>query len=96
MNSLSDRTGRPQRSELAIKTERIERLPVEGNFTHDPSENDKAMHEVGLRLRREQIGVTRWDDKAGLRRDAAGFPVVDVLEPQEIKEIIGNEDGQSA
>jgi hypothetical protein len=37
-------------------------------------------------------GVTRWDEKAGLRRDAVGSQVIDVLEAQEIKET-GNEEG---
>jgi len=34
----------------------------------------------------------RWDEKAGLRRDAVGSQVIDVLEAQEIKET-GNEEG---
>jgi hypothetical protein len=38
------------------------------------------------------IDVTRWDEKAGLRRDAVGSQVIDVLEAQEIKET-GNEEG---
>ena len=38
------------------------------------------------------VDVTRWDEKAGLRRDAVGFQVIDVLEAQEIKET-GNEEG---
>jgi hypothetical protein len=33
---------------------------------------------------------TRWDEKAGLRRDAVGSQVIDALEAQEIKET-GNE-----
>jgi hypothetical protein len=33
----------------------------------------------------------RWDEKAGLRRDAVGSQVIDVLEAQEIKET-GNEE----
>jgi hypothetical protein len=37
------------------------------------------------------IDVTRWDEKAGLRRDAIGSQVIDVLEAQEIKET-GNEE----
>ena len=36
--------------------------------------------------------VIRWDEKAGLRRDAVGSQVIDVLEAQEIKET-GNEEG---
>ena len=36
--------------------------------------------------------VTRWDEKAGLRRDAVRSQVIDVLEAQEIKET-GNEEG---
>jgi len=35
--------------------------------------------------------VTRWDEKAGLRRDAVRSQVIDVLEAQEIKET-GNEE----
>jgi hypothetical protein len=35
--------------------------------------------------------VNRWDEKAGLRRDAVGSQVIDVLEAQEIKET-GNEE----
>jgi hypothetical protein len=38
------------------------------------------------------IDVNRWDEKAGLRRDAVGSQVIDVLEAQEIKET-GNEEG---
>jgi len=36
--------------------------------------------------------VNRWDEKAGLRRDAIGSQVIDVLKAQEIKET-GNEEG---
>jgi hypothetical protein len=36
--------------------------------------------------------VNRWDEKAGLRRDAVRSQVIDVLEAQEIKET-GNEEG---
>jgi hypothetical protein len=35
---------------------------------------------------------TRWDEKAGLRRDAIRSQVIDVLKAQEIKET-GNEEG---
>ena len=38
------------------------------------------------------IDVIRWDEKAGLRRDAVRSQVIDVLEAQEIKET-GNEEG---
>jgi hypothetical protein len=37
------------------------------------------------------IVVTRWDEKAGLRRDAVGSQIIDVLKAQEIKET-GNEE----
>jgi hypothetical protein len=37
-------------------------------------------------------GETRWDEKAGLRRDAVRSQVIDALEAQEIKET-GNEEG---
>jgi hypothetical protein len=38
------------------------------------------------------IDVNRWNEKAGLRRDAVRSQVIDVLEAQEIKET-GNEKG---
>jgi hypothetical protein len=41
--------------------------------------------------KREAGGDNRWDDKAGLRRDAIGSQVIDALEAQEIKET-GNEE----
>jgi len=41
---------------------------------------------------REATVVTRWDEKAGLRRDAVGSQIIEVLEAQEIKET-GNEEG---
>ena len=37
------------------------------------------------------VDETRWDEKAGLRRDAVGSQVIDVLKAQEIKET-GNEE----
>jgi hypothetical protein len=37
------------------------------------------------------IVVNRWDEKAGLRRDAIGSQVIDALEAQKIKET-GNEE----
>jgi hypothetical protein len=37
------------------------------------------------------VDVTRWDEKAGLRRDAVRSQVIDVLKAQEIKET-GNEE----
>jgi hypothetical protein len=46
-------------------------------------------------MRIQQAGVSdenRWDEKAGLRRDAVRSQVIDVLEAQEIKET-GNEEG---
>jgi hypothetical protein len=49
-----------------------------------------------MRLRRNLsfkiTDVIRWDEKAGLRRDAIRSPVIDALEAQEIKET-GNEKG---
>jgi hypothetical protein len=36
-------------------------------------------------------GLFRWDEKAGLRRDAVRSQVIDALEAQEIKET-GNEE----
>jgi hypothetical protein len=38
------------------------------------------------------IVVMRWDEKAGLRRDAVRSQVIDVFKAQEIKET-GNEEG---
>jgi hypothetical protein len=38
------------------------------------------------------VETNRWDEKAGLRRDAVRSQVIDVLEAQEIKET-GNEKG---
>jgi hypothetical protein len=38
------------------------------------------------------VDAIRWDEKAGLRRDAVGSQVIDALEAQEIKET-GNEEG---
>jgi hypothetical protein len=38
------------------------------------------------------VDENRWDEKAGLRRDAVRSQVIDVLEAQEIKET-GNEEG---
>jgi hypothetical protein len=38
------------------------------------------------------VYVIRWDEKAGLRRDAIRSQVIDVLLAQEIKET-GNEEG---
>jgi hypothetical protein len=38
------------------------------------------------------LAPNRWDEKAGLRRDAVRSQVIDVLEAQEIKET-GNEEG---
>jgi hypothetical protein len=43
-------------------------------------------------LERYVVVVIRWDEKAGLRRDAVRSQVIDVLEAQEIKET-GNEEG---
>ena len=54
---------------------------------HGRSPSGPARH--GL-LAPRIIGVTRWDEKAGLRRDAIRSQVIDALEAQEIKET-GNE-----
>ena len=40
---------------------------------------------------RREIDEIRWDEKAGLRRDAIGSQIIDALEAQEIKET-GNEE----
>jgi len=54
----------------------------------------KAPHRILVELLQDVIitGETRWDEKAGLRRDAVRSQVIDVLEAQEIKET-GNEEG---
>jgi hypothetical protein len=39
-----------------------------------------------------RIAEIRWDEKAGLRRDAVRSQVIDVLEAQEIRET-GNKEG---
>jgi hypothetical protein len=39
----------------------------------------------------QSTDVTRWDEKAGFRRDAIRSQVIDALEAQEIKET-GNEE----
>ena len=44
------------------------------------------------RATRKPVGEIRWDEKAGLRRDAIRSQVIDALEAQEIKES-GNEEG---
>jgi len=44
-----------------------------------------------LRTLSRIVVVTRWDEKAGLRRDAVRSQVIDALEAQEIKET-GNEE----
>jgi len=49
---------------------------------------DPAWTIVAIRVTDEN----RWDEKAGLRRDAVRSQVIDVLEAQEIKET-GNEEG---
>jgi hypothetical protein len=43
------------------------------------------------RVNRRQTVEIRWDEKAGLRRDAIRSQVIDTLEAQEIKET-GNEE----
>ena len=50
--------------------------------------NRKQLYFLILRV----AGVIRWDENAGLRRDAVRSQVIDVLEAQEIKET-GNEEG---
>jgi len=43
------------------------------------------------RIAKASVPVIRWDEKAGLRRDAIRSQVIDALEAQEIKET-GNEE----
>jgi len=45
-----------------------------------------------VRSKSPMVGENRWDEKAGLRRDAVRSQVIDALEAQEIKET-GNEEG---
>jgi hypothetical protein len=47
---------------------------------------------VRIADKQEATVVTRWDEKAGLRRDAVRSQDIDALEAQEIKET-GNEEG---
>ena len=59
-------------------------------MTGNPKQST-SRYSVGIRS--EWIdGENRWDEKAGLRRDAVRSQVIDVLEAQEIKET-GNEEG---
>jgi len=44
-----------------------------------------------ITVRPQIVALIRWDEKAGLRRDAVRSQVIDVLEAQEIKET-GNEE----
>jgi hypothetical protein len=47
---------------------------------------------IGPKVQSRKItDETRWDEKAGLRRDAVGSQIIDALEAQEIKET-GNEE----
>ena len=46
---------------------------------------------AGLADPQAVVDVIRWDEKAGLRRDAVRSQVIDALEAQEIKET-GNEE----
>jgi hypothetical protein len=51
---------------------------------------EQSLHLVEIRFRKLSV-VNRWDEKAGLRRDAVRSQVIDALEAQEIKET-GNEE----
>jgi hypothetical protein len=62
-------------------------------------QSHKRAQEVALRLtaylttiQKPTSVVTRWDEKAGLRRDAVRSQVIDALEEQEIKETGNAED----
>jgi hypothetical protein len=57
------------------------RATRQGNFAHDAGDSIVFAATV----------ETRWDEKAGLRRDAVRSQVIDALEAQEIKET-GNEE----
>jgi hypothetical protein len=61
----------------------------EGPVAHDSARLERFIHASTLRPRGAyfQISVeNRWDEKAGLRRDAVRSQVIDVLLAQEIKE----------
>jgi hypothetical protein len=57
---------------------------------HDAASLARSTISAYIRAADSTIDVTRWDEKAGLRRDAVRSQVIDVLEAQEIKET-GNE-----
>jgi hypothetical protein len=50
------------------------------------------MHSFRAPQYSEVTVASRWDEKAGLQRDAVRSQVIDVLKAQEIK-LIGNEEG---
>jgi hypothetical protein len=61
-------------------------------YTNADSRTERSL---GLRPSNRYAEITlviRWDEKAGLRRDAVRSQVIDALEAQEIKET-GNEEG---
>jgi len=60
--------------------------PDETAFRFLPNANHILSH-----LSRRLTVENRWDEEAGLRRDAVGSQVIDALEAQEIKET-GNEE----
>ena len=51
----------------------------------------RSLHHHKHQLR-DFFNTHRWDEKAGLRRDAVGSQVINALEAQKIKET-GNEEG---
>ena len=57
---------------------------------HLPLQNDRETRRLVVDWL-WMVGVSRWDEKAGLRRDAVRSQVIDALEAQEIKET-GNEE----
>ena len=60
--------------------------------SHIPSRRASMVPADSIATLSMLIDANRWDEKAGLRRDAVGSQVIDVLEAQEIKET-GNEEG---
>jgi hypothetical protein len=53
--------------------------------------NRKSIHKSALTSRSGLVAEIRWDEKAGLQRDAVRSQVIDALEAQEVKET-GNEE----
>jgi hypothetical protein len=75
----------------STSTRRCSRMRVFGQSSGSPITNGMLAPKTGVRCRIKLTVVNRWDEKAGLRRDAVRSQVIDALEAQEIKET-GNEE----